>query len=462
MMDRKEVILKMIKILGNDWVLTELDQTESYLYDETEPLLRPNADKNCIVVKPSNPTEISEIFLYANQTGTPIIPRGGGTGLCGAAIPIEAGIVMSLERLNRVVELDEDNLMITVEAGVTLEKMNEHIGGQDELFFPVHPGDEGAQIGGMVVENAGGVGAVKHGIMRNHVKGMEVVLPTGEIVTMGGKLMKNNMGYDLMHLMIGSEGTLGVITKVTLRLYPRLNYKGTLLISFDSRQDAAKSVSHILKKGIVPLAMEYIDRVASREAADHVGQIWPATKGTVDLMLILEEGTEDDLFEKTEKIVDICEAHRAVDSMIAETAKEQRAILDVRSNIYTAFKEKAADAIDMAVPPADFPDFLDELMNVVDQYGTHSPTVGHIGDGNIHNIILMVDGKLPDYFEELRDAMYGVALKYGGTVSAEHGTGKTRKQFMNMQFSEREIELMKTIKKAFDPNMILNPGMFFD
>ncbi len=462
MMNREEVIFKMIKILGNDWVLTELDQTESYLYDETEPLLRPSADKNCIVVKPSNASEISEIFRYANQSGTPIIPRGGGTGLCGAAIPTEAGIVMSLERLNQVIELDEDNLMITVEAGVTLEKMNEHISRQDELFFPVHPGDEGAQIGGMVVENAGGVGAVKHGIMRNHVKGMEVVLPTGEIVTMGGKLMKNNMGYDLMHLMIGSEGTLGVITKVTLRLYPRLNYKGTLLISFESRQDAAKSVSHILKKGIVPLAMEYIDRIASKEAADHVGQTWPAAKGTVDLMLILEEGTEDDLFEKTERIVDICEANHAVDSMIAETVKEQRAILDVRSNIYTAFKEKAADAIDMAVPPADFPAFLDELMTVVDQYGTHSPTVGHIGDGNIHNIILMVDGELPDYFEELRDAMYRVALKYGGTVSAEHGTGKTRKQFMNMQFSEREIELMKNIKKVFDPNMILNPGMFFD
>ena len=462
MKNRDAVIQRMKEIVGHDWVLTELEQTKGFLYDETEPLLRPAADETCVVIKPATPEEIAAVMVYANESETPVYPRGGGTGLCGAAIPTRAGIVLSLERLNKILELDMDNLMITVESGVTLEKMNSAIGQQNNLFFPVHPGDEGAQIGGMAVENAGGVGAVKHGIMRNHIKGMEVVLPTGETVMLGGKLLKNNMGYDLLHLMIGSEGTLGIVTKVILRLYPRLEHKGTLLISFENRKDAAQTVSQILKQGIIPLAMEYIDRVASREAAAHIGLTWPASKGSVDLMLILEEASEDDLFDKTEQIIDICEANHAVDSLIAENTKEQKTILDVRSNVYTAFKEQAADAIDMAVAPAQFPDFLDDLMQVVDQYGTHSPTVGHIGDGNIHNIILMVDGKLPPYFEEMRQGMYEVAIRYGGTVSAEHGTGKTRKAFMKLQFSDREIELMKLIKKSFDPNLVLNPDMFFE
>ena len=462
MNNRDAVIEKLKSITGPDWVLTELEHTLGYLYDETEPLLRPQADETCVVVKPEKPEEIAAIMAYATENHVPVFPRGGGTGLCGAAIPTLPGIVLSLERLNKIVELDEDNLMITVEAGVTLEQLNAFLSKENDLFFPVHPGDEGAQVGGMAVENAGGVGAVKHGIMRNHIKGMEVVLPTGEVVMMGGKLLKNNMGYDLLHLMIGSEGTLGVVTKVVLRLYPRLAHKGTLLISFDTRQAAAKSVSQMLKQGMVPLAMEYIDRVASQEAAAHLGLTWPADKGSVDLMLILEEATEDDLFDHTEKIVDICDANGAVDSLIAETGKEQKVILDIRSNVYTSFKEKAADAIDMAVPPAHFPAFLDELMQVVDQYGTQSPTVGHIGDGNIHNIILMVDGKLPDYFEEMRQAMYEVAIRYGGTVSAEHGTGRTRKAFMALQFSPREIQIMQLVKRAFDPAMILNPGVFFD
>jgi len=453
-----EIIDKMKSIVGADWVVSELSRMRSYLSDETEHLLKPKANEDCIVVKPSSAQEISEIMKYANEEKIPVVPRGGGTGLCGAAIPTQSSIVMSLERLNQYVELDDKNLMVTVDSGFTLAQLNEELNKQQNLFFPIHPGDEGAQIGGMVAENAGGVSAVKHGIMRNHVKGLEVVLPTGEIVNFGGKLIKDNMGYDMLHMMIGSEGTLGIITKVILKLYAKENHRGTLLISFDTGEDAAAVVPKILQKGITPLAMEYMERFVVEKAAEHLGLTWPAKKGSVDLMFILEETTEDELYTKSEIIVEMCEEYHAVDSMIAETPKDQRNILEIRSNAYTAFKEEIADALDMAVAPASVPDLVRDINTIAKKYNTISPVVGHIGDGNTHNFIMLVNGEKPPYLDEMRQEMYEAAIKYGGTVTAEHGTGKTRKKHMNLQFSEREIEIMKGIKKAFDPNGILNPG----
>jgi glycolate oxidase len=399
---------------------------------------------------------------YANETKTPVVARGGGTGLCGAAIPTQPSIIISLEKLNKTVEFDDRNLMITVEAGMTLEGLLEELSPYDKLFFPVHPGDEGAQIGGMVVENAGGVRAVKHGIMRNHVKGVEIVLPTGELVNFGGKLIKNNMGYDLLHMIIGSEGTLGIVTKATLKLYPKNKHIGTLLVSFDSKENAADVVPKILQEGITPLAIEYMDKETSLESAKHIGATWPAQKGEVDLMFILDETCEDDLYGKSEKIVEMCEENGAVDSLIAETTTEQKTLLDIRSNVYTAYKENIADALDIAVPPSKVPEMINKLNEIAKKYNTTAPSVGHIADGNVHNFVMLENGKLPDYLEDIRNDMYDAAIKLGGTVTAEHGTGKTRKKHMGMQYTEREIEIMKNIKKAFDPNNILNPKTIVD
>ena len=453
-----EIIENLKKITGEDWVTNDLSQMQSYLQDETEALIRVESSKDCVVVKPGSPEEISKILTYANQIMIPVIARGGGTGVCGAAVPIKPSIILSLERLNKIVEFDEKNLMITVESGVTLANLLEELNKQDKLFFPVHPGDEGAQIGGMVATNAGGTKAVKHGIMRNHVKALEVVLPTGEIVTLGGKLIKNNMGYDLLQMMIGSEGTLGVITKVTLKLYAQNKYTGTLVISFNSRRDACDCVPKILQEGITPLAIEYMDRPISEKAAEHLGTKWPATKGSVDLMFMVDGKTEDELYDTSEQIVGICEEHNAVDSIIAETSKDQKEILDIRSNVYTPFKDHVADGLDMAVPPSSVPDFFDDISALSEKYHTKIPAVGHIGDGNIHNFILSDNGKLPSYYEEFKREMYKIALKYGGTITAEHGTGKTRKGCMSLQFTKREIQIMEGIKKTFDPNGILNPG----
>lgn len=458
----EKVVGALKQISGDDWVTNDLSQIQGYLYDETEPLLRPEASKDCIVVKPGSTEEVSEILKYANKEGIAVITRGGGTGVVGGAIPTISSIILSLERLKKVVDLDEKNLMITIEAGATLADLLEVLNNQSKLFFPVHPGDEGAQIGGMVATNAGGTKAVKHGIMRNHVKALEVVLPTGKIVNLGGKLLKNNMGYDLMQLMIGSEGTLGIITKVTLRLYAKSKYSGTLIVSFNSQQDACNAVPAILQDGITPLAVEYMDRDISNAAAKDLGTTWPATKGSVDLLFILDEVSEDDLYGNSEKIVEICEKYNAVDSIIAETPKEQRHILEIRSNGYTPFKDNIADALDAAVPPASVPKFLDDIKALSKKYGNNILSLGHIADGNIHNFIMGDNGNLPSYYEGLKEEIYKAAIKYGGTVTAEHGTGKTRKKHMNLQFTEDEINIMRGIRKVFDPNGILNKGTIFD
>ncbi|MFO7888178.1 MAG: FAD-binding oxidoreductase [Eubacteriales bacterium] len=458
----KQIIDRMVEIVGQDYVVDDLSQMKSYLYDETEFKIRPTADEDCIVVKPEKAEQISEIVKYANEFKVSVVARGGGTGLCGAAIPTQPSIIVSLERLDKVVEFDDKNLMITVESGMTLEGLLEALSPYDKLFFPVHPGDEGAQIGGMVVENAGGVRAVKHGIMRNHVKGVEIVLPTGELVNFGGKLIKNNMGYDLLHMIIGSEGTLGIVTKATLKLYPKNKHIGTLVVSFDSKEEAADVVPKILQEGITPLAIEYMEKETALESAEHLGITYPAKQGTVDLMFILDETCEDDLYDKSGRIVEMCEENGAVDSLIAETTTEQKTLLDIRSNVYTAYKENIADALDIAVPPSKVPEMINELNRIAKKYNTTAPSVGHIADGNVHNFIMLEDGKLPDYLEEIRNEMYDAAIKLGGTVTAEHGTGKTRKKHMSMQYTEREMLIMENIKKAFDPNNILNPHTIVD
>lgn len=457
-----EIIETLQRIIGADWVVSDLSRIGNYLYDETEEYLKPEACTEVVVVKPASAEEISGILKFANEANIPVFPRGGGTGLNGGVIPDRPGIILSLERLSTDLEIDEKNLMVIADAGITLAAMNDGLKAAKGLFFPIHPGDEGAQVGGMVAENAGGVSAVKHGIMRNHVKGLEVVLPTGEIVQLGGRLIKNNMGYDLLHMMVGSEGTLGIITKVTLKLYARQHHTGTLLVSFNSRQDASDTVPKILQSGITPLAIEYCEKNVIRIAADHMGLDWPAKEGIVDLMIILEEASEDDLYAKSEAIVEIAEAFNAIDSVIAETAKDQRNILEIRSNVYTACIEDAVDAMDISVPPAAVPAFVRDLDELAAEYHTTLPCVGHIGDGNIHNFIMKENGGKPAWFEEIRMKIYESAMRHGGSVTAEHGTGRTRKQFMHLQYTPREIEIMRGIKRAFDPNNILNPGAVVD
>ncbi|MGB3128619.1 MAG: FAD-binding oxidoreductase, partial [Dehalococcoidia bacterium] len=249
---------KLNGIVGCSWVITDEERMVDYLTDETGPAVRPQPASELILVKPADSKEVSGILKLANDERIPVFPRGGGTGLCGGAIPTENGIILSLERMKRI-HVDKDNLMAAAEAGATLKELLEEVEAEG-LFFPPHPGDESAQVGGLVACNAGGSRAVKYGVMRNYIKGIEAVLPNGEVLNMGGKLLKDNTGYNLMHLIIGSEGTLAVITKAVLRLFPPVAASATMIIPYDNRHDAINTVPKILQGGIIPLAIEFMDR----------------------------------------------------------------------------------------------------------------------------------------------------------------------------------------------------------
>jgi len=453
---KNELLVQLRRIVGDDWVVSDPDIMQSYLVDVTALPVRPVPSSDVVVVKPADTREISTILKLANELKVPVVPRGGGTGCVGASVPTLGGIVLSLERLDRILEVDRDNLMVVGEGGATLENLLKAVEAAD-LLFPPHPGDEGAQLGGLVACNAGGTRAVKYGVVRQYVKGLEVVLPTGEIVTMGGKLLKNNTGLDLMHLMIDSEGALGIITKVTFRLYPRFGATATIIISFDDRHAAIRAVPRILQTGVIPLALEYVERDVIEISANHLGKRWPAAKGNAHLIAIITGSNEDDIYQQTGDVMKVCESLGVVDTVMAENREEQADILKIRSELYPVLKPQVSDVLDMAIPPAQIAVFLDMVDEIARKYDTRIITYGHAGDGNLHPHLPMElheRGQL----EAVKHEVYNAAASLGGVITAEHGVGKIRLKEVPLCTDQKSIELMRGIKKIFDPNDILNPG----
>lgn len=453
-----KVISKMQEIVGEDWVVIDTEKVSSYCEDETEKAMKPKVCRDCVVVKPTDTAEISEIMKYANENNVTVVARGGGTSLSGAAVAIMPSIIISMERMNKIVEVDETSLTVECEAGVTLLQLTELFNKHDSLYFPIHPGDEGAQVGGLVVMNAGGVRAVRYGVMRDQVKELEVVLPTGEIIHLGGKLIKNNAGLDLKNLIIGSEGILGIVTKATLAIKPKDKHIGSLVVSFNDEADAVKAVTEIFKNGIKPLAIEYMEKTAILKAAKDIGLTWPSSVGNVDLYFIVSERKEDDLYEMYETIVGICDENNALDSFVAESTKEQRLLLDIRSHVYPSMHNEVVDAIDAAVPIKNLAKYMNGVAKLKEKYNVEISTIGHIGDGNLHNSILTKDAIKPDCYDELADEIFKLVIECEGSLTGEHGIGKVRNQKLKLQFGETELNLMRQIKKIFDPNNILNPG----
>jgi glycolate oxidase len=453
---KSEVLAELRNIVGEDWVVADLNLVGSYLVDVTALPVCPVPSSDVVIVKPANADEISRILLLANERRIPVVARGGGTGCVGAVVPTVGGIVLSLERLDRIIEVDTDNLMAVAEAGATLEKLLKAVEAVG-LSFPPHPGDEGAQLGGLVVMNAGGTRAVKYGVVRQYVKGLEVVLPTGEIITMGGKLLKNNTGLDLMHLMIDSEGILGIVTKVIFRLYPKFAGTATLIISFDDRHAAIRAVPRILQTGVIPLALEYVERDVIEISARHLGKHWPAAKGNAHLIAIITGSNDDDVYQQAGDVLKICESLGAVDTVMAETREEQADILKIRSELYPVLKPQVADVLDMAIPPAQIAVFLDMVDEIGKKFNTRIITYGHAGDGNLHPHLpleLHARGQL----KAVKHDLYAAAMGLGGTITAEHGVGKCRLDEVSMCIDPKSLELMRGLKKLFDPNGILNPG----
>ncbi|MBS7648662.1 FAD-binding oxidoreductase [Candidatus Bathyarchaeota archaeon] len=442
-------------IIGDNWVITQRELMEGYLRDETPDPVRPKPAENLILVKPSSTNEVSATLKVANEKKIPVFPVGGRTGLVGGCIPTEPGIILSLERMNKI-EVDKENLMAVAEAGATLGDLIKAAENAD-LFFPPHPGDEGAQIGGLIATNAGGARAIKYGVMRNYVKGLEIVLPTSEVLQLGGKLLKNNTGYDLIQLIIGSEGTLCVITKAVIRLFPKSKHMVTLIVPFNTRSDALRAVPEILRSGVIPLAIEYVQLREILEAAKHLNENWPVQKGFAQLIIILDGISQEEVLLACEELSQVCERNNALDIMLAETPEEQNRILKIRSNIYVALKPNMIDILDVTVPPGS----LEKLMNYVDvvaaKYQVYLPVYGHAGDGNLHVHVMREGLENIGMANKIKNEIYEVAINLGGVITGEHGIGRLRVENASLVLNWKHRSIMKGIKAIFDPNNILNP-----
>jgi glycolate oxidase len=300
---------------------------------------------------------------------------------------------------------------------------------------------------------------VKHGVMRTYVKGLEVVLPTGTILNLGGKLLKNVAGYDLMQLIIGSQGTLGVITKVILRLYPKVGETATLVIPYRDRHDALRTVPRILQGGMLPLAIEYVDSELMYKSARQLGKEWPVKRGRTCLLIIVTGNTHDEVYLQAERIHRIAAHHNAIDTLVIENRRKQQDILNIRNKIYFTLKPDTLDILDVAVPPASIARLMDTLEEIAKKYHTHMPAFGHAGDGNLHAHIMreQAGGVKQTDLESIKREIYDATIDLGGTITAEHGIGKIRTKDLCRYLDQTALEIMKKIKEIFDPNNILNP-----
>jgi len=443
-------------IVGKDQTVTKRESMLNYLSDETPAVIEPKPASDIVVVRPKNANEVAAIVKFANEHKIAVFPRGGGTGLVGGAVPTRNGIVLSVERLNQI-EIDKENMMADVGAGVTLGKLIE-LSGREGLSFPPHPGDENAQVGGLVATNAGGSRAVRHGVMRNHVRALEVILATGELLHLGGKVHKDNVGYNLMQLIIGSEGTLGIVTNVTIQLYGKEGASITLVVPFIDRHAAIGTVPSILRQGVAPLAIEYVERDLMERTAKHIGRTWPVTTGNYYLLIILGEDTRDEVLAKSLRISEICKANNALDVFAAESSADQENILSIRSNLYTFLKPDVVDILDIVVPISRIEQIAKIVEDISKETGVPLPIYGHAGDGNLHVHILRKQGEQFQHVDELTDKIYKATMALGGVITGEHGIGKTRTEKIERFLDKGEIELMKNLKRLFDPNNIMNPG----
>jgi len=419
------------------------------------------------VVKPATEEEIQGIVKLCRELKVPVTARGGGTGLSGGCVPAEQGIVLSLERLNSVVDADPDNHTITVQAGVTLKKLYEEVDKMG-LYFPPHPGDEGAFIGGAVATNAGGARAVKYGTIRRFVLGLQVVWADGRLSNLGGKFIKSSSGYNLTDLIIGSEGTLGIITRVTLSLLPKPGVISTLIAPFDSVKQAIETVPDILRRGILPTAVEFMQHEVISCAEQLLKKCWPTHEGNASLLFILDGRSEDDLLAQAEELAELLESGGALDVLIADSPERQEEILSLRSMIYEALREGTVELFDICVPRSEIAGHVEFVKEIEERYKIQLPTYGHAGDGNVHTHYMrkeISNGLLAaeitgwrQLHDKVREELFTDAAARGGVISGEHGIGRVKREYLEKNLGGVNVEIMRLIKHVLDSENILNPG----
>jgi len=450
-------------IIGIDQINTSLNKLQEYGQDRTENLIFPPE----VVLIPSTVDQVSKIMQFCYKESIPVTPRGAGTGLAGGALPVCGGVLLSMERFDKIIDIDEQNLQVTTEPAVITEVLQNAVQAKG-LYYPPDPASRGiCFIGGNIATNAGGPRAVKYGVVKDYVLNLEVVLPNGDVIWTGANTLKNSTGYNLSQLMVGSEGTLGIITKAVLKLIPYPKYSLLMLVPFSSAQKACEAVSAIFRAGIVPSSMEFMERKAIDIALDYVQDVSINLEDHVQAHLIVEvDGNHlDALYEDCEKINLVLEEFGCDDILFADDETTKNKLWTLRRNLNPAVKQysdvKKADTV---VPRADLPKLLEGIHHICKQHGINSVNYGHAGDGNLH--VSLLKEKLSDeYWEkEMPPAMYEIfslVKSLNGTISGEHGIGWIQKKYMNIVFSDVELNLMQAIKKVFDPKLILNPKKIF-
>ena len=449
--------------IGNDYVFLDENILNDYSHDETEDLkFLPQ-----IVLKPYNTAQVSIIMIYCNKRNIPVTPCGARTGLSGGSLPIFGGVALSLENFNKIIQIDEKNLQATVEPGVINQVFRDFV-EQKNLFYPPDPASKGSSfLGGNLAENSGGPKALKYGVTKDYVLNLEVVLATGEMIWTGANVLKNSTGYDLTSLMIGSEGTLGIITKIVFKLIPLPTKDITMLVPFKSAEKACEAVSAIFMKGITPSALEFIERDAIDWTLKY-SDIKMDIKEDIQAHLLIEvDGNDlDDLFTDCEKISNVLYDFECGEILLAESKEQKDRLWRLRRMVGEAVKSNSIyKEEDTVVPRAELAKLLTGVKKIGQEYGFKSVCYGHAGDGNLHINIIKGDMSDQKWDLELKDAIreiFTLTKDLGGTISGEHGIGFVQKDYIDIVFSKKEIELQKGIKNLFDPKNILNPGKIFN
>ncbi len=454
---------KLQEIVGQSFVFTDEESRLHYGHDETEDYSFPPQ----VVVKPANTVEISAIMKFAYSENICVTPIGGRTGLSGGALAIYGGIGLSLERLNSIVGIDEKNLQVTVEPAVITQVLRNAV-AEVGLFYPPDPSSQGScTIGGNVAENAGGARAVKYGVTKDYVLNLEAVLPNGEIIWTGANTLKNSTGYNVTQLLIGSEGTLAIITKIVLKLLPSNQYNVLMLVPFFKSDEACEAVSDIFRAGIVPSALEFMERDAIDWTLHYVNGVNVTIDDKVQAHLLIEvDGNYPDvLFAEAEKIANVLEKYQIDEILFADSEEQKNALWKLRRAVGEAVKSHSIyKEEDTVVPRFQLPELLKGIKMIGDRYGFKSVCYGHAGDGNLHVNIVKQNMSDADWIEKvplgIRE-IFELTVSLNGTLSGEHGIGYVQKNYMDIAFNQVQLGLMKGIKNTFDPKGILNPGKIF-
>ncbi|MHB8986382.1 MAG: FAD-binding oxidoreductase [Eubacteriales bacterium] len=462
----ESIVSRLKDIVGPGNLLTDPEKMEVYARDEVREAEWRHMPE--VVVRPENTLQVSEIVKLANREMIPVTPRGAGTGLAAGAVPVYGGIVLTLEKMNKVLEVDKKSLFMVAEAGVATGEVQKRAGEEGYLYAGDPCSAESSFIGGNVATNAGGNKVVKYGCTSRHIYGLEVVLPNGDITTLGGKCVKDVTGYDLVHLMAGSEGTLGIVTKVYLKLLPRPRFNAVLLVPFADLPAAINAVPAIMTGGgVIPASIEFMDSLCIKFAGIYLEQKLPFGDAGAYIFIELEANSRSRLEEELEAIGVLCMANGGLEVLVGDSASTREKIWKYRKCLSEALGVNSPVRCDedIVVPVGGIPEVIRGIQEIGEKYNIRIPCFGHAGDGNIHATLLKAD--MDDFaWREARDRaldeIYKLTYSYGGKLSGEHGIGAKRRDAMARFTDPVHLNIIRAVKRALDPNLILNPGKVVD